>query len=548
MLHKYNLVGTILVSLMVLVFVSCSDNHKNSDSNREFIRLKGKTFQLADSTFIPLILNYTTTFVKDSLGRLVLGPFVDYELNQKFENYSKESIEDQLLGHMKIIKEMGFNTVRVCLDNDFILDVEKNKFLLRYYIDDTNVERFDVVENSRLILDAIDDFVAIVHSQDFHLIFLLVPPFCKKVETFTQHLLQRFSDDPTIMAYDFFNEPLYFHKKYLGDNHLNKNFPVEVTNQWLSMMRRYAPNQLFTIAFAEPIDVFHWDPGLIPIDFVQIHSYHPLRFPNEVYWFTHYVDKPIIIGETSLPAENDSVYYEEQRQFMVESYKLARKWGVSGFGWWTFQEVEHGDFEHSYTGIINRKGETYSQDSKHKMMGTFKPAVYEVKRLESLFQNDTSSYKRPINYFNMLGYDNYLTRGKVVDSKNNPIEGALIRGWTKYWKVGMNTYTDENGEFTLYSNDIPMYFSISAVGKRLVRILDTVLTYRPVTTAALDEASFPYRSLEYHSISFIPFLKYRIKNKDEKIKTDRYIFNFDSTRFFNYKMEANLGVIQLEGI
>ncbi len=531
----------ILSGIVLFISTGCS----LQPSNKQFVSIEGKEFKLGDTTFFPLILNYSTTMIRDSFGELVLSPFKSYEISNQFEHFTKKEIHHQILGHMKIICQMGFNTVRLCLDNDFFQNVEKDEFLIRIFKSNDDIFRVDALEITQPFLKTLRDFIDIVKSQDLKLIVMISPPFSTKAKKFTKKLIHHFSQEPAIIAYDFFNEPLYFHKKYLGNNHQNKQFPIKITREWKRMMRQYAPKQLFTIAFAEPIDVLHWDPTLVEVDFVQVHTYHPLRVPSELFWFTHYVNKPIVIGETSLPADNDSIYYEEQRQFMLESFQIARSWGICGYGWWTFQEVNHGIFEHDYTGIINRVGTTTTLDGKHTIIGTLKPAAAEVRNLMSLPK--LPPFPRPVNYFNMLGYENYITCGKIVDENGNPIEGAVIRGWNEYWVVGMNTYSDEQGNFALYSNDKPVYFKISAPGKDVVA-RSVNLTYSPVRKNIEPEEKFPNRTLEYHSISFQPFLKYRIADKYEKIDSDNYIFNFDSAKFNNYRMKADLGTIVLEPI
>jgi hypothetical protein len=48
-----------------------------------------------------------------------------------------------------------------------------------------------------------------------------------------------------------------------------------------------------------------------------------------------------------------------------------------------------------------------------------------------------------------MGYNNFVIKGKIIDKKTKkPIEGAVIRGWTQWWNIAWNTYSDENGNFT----------------------------------------------------------------------------------------------------
>ena len=84
------------------------------------------------------------------------------------------------------------------------------------------------------------------------------------------------------------NEPLYLDSEPVR----KKKNALKIVKNWSNLMKRHAPYQLFTIGFAEPIEVFQWDPYLLPVDFVQFHTYHPLRVPNEIYWYSKYIGKP----------------------------------------------------------------------------------------------------------------------------------------------------------------------------------------------------------------------------------------------------------------
>ena len=70
-----------------------------------------------------------------------------------------------------------------------------------------------------------------------------------------------------------------------------------------------------------------------------------------------------------------------------------------------------------------------------------KPAAYEVGKLKSYIPQKEW---QAVNYYNMLGYNNVLLKGVVLEKgTNKPIEGAVVRGWNNDWSVGLNTYTNE---------------------------------------------------------------------------------------------------------
>ena len=181
-----------------------------------------------------------------------------------------------------------------------------------------------------------------------------------------------------------------------------------------------------------------------------------------------------MLGETALPAENDSIPYQYQCEYFDHVFRYAKDCGVCGFGWWEFQDANIGVFEGKYAGILHHNDTTYTADGKHRILGAPKPIAEHIQTaLEYIPQNQAS---RPFNYYNMLGYSNICIKGKVVNKRNKGIEGAVVRGWNKDWSVGMHTFTDSEGNFTLYSNDSCVHFKISGQNQRLIKIVRIVLS------------------------------------------------------------------------
>ena len=235
-------------------------------------------------------------------------------------------------------------------------------------------------------------------------------------------------------------------------------------------------------------------------------------------------DRPWMVGETALPADNDSVSYEYQRQFLLQSYTLARQYHAAGYGWWEYHECPDGvNFEAQFTGLVNQNNED-------------KPAVLELPILKDK-TIPTDNHQVPSNYYNMLGYNNIVLKGRVVDSKSGQgVKDALVRGWTKDW-IGMNTYTDENGNFTLYSNDFNVHFEISAPGMNTIKFDRHNIKYHIVDAEAEKKWTFenlPDQYLEYQSIDYKPFLE-----------TDSLTLNFNPKFFNQYMIEGEMGEVRI---
>ena len=243
-----------------------------------------------------------------------------------------------------------------------------------------------------------------------------------------------------------------------------------------------------------------------------------------------------MIGEIALPSDGDSIPYAHQANFAKEISEYAIDCGIAGFGWWDFQEdlaQVNSSFEAAYTGLLNHEGTTTTLDGNYIIIGTVKPAVEEIKKI-SEYQSKNKKEK-PINYYNNLGYNNFVIKGKIVDQKTNqPIEGAVVRGWTKWWNIGWNTYTDETGNFTLYSNDPFTHFSISAPGFSKL-FFDKNLNYKNITGENWDINNLPDKDLEYHSICYQPFLKPDAQS----------VFDFEPARFNQAKFEGDMGTLKL---
>ncbi|MCL2290579.1 MAG: carboxypeptidase-like regulatory domain-containing protein [Bacteroidetes bacterium] len=517
----------LLLILCVALAFSChnttSFNREKADlSNTDFIYLKGNYFKLRNEKFYPIMLNYCVSF-RNLDNNLVVSPYINYEKVGEFEYHTKEETEEQLRGHFQLIKEMGFNSIRVTFDRGHESDG-------KYYYSD-----FSIDNDYEKILAGFEDFINIATEKDLRVMFLFKAPFNKPLEDFAIKVLERFNENPTIFAYDFLNEPLYFDPEPKRSKESARNLQL----RWKAMMDQYAPNQLFTIGFAEPIEVFSWDPSMSPVDFVCIHTYHPLRVKSELYWYSKYIDKPLMIGEIALPADGDSVPYSHQANFAKEISEYAIDCGIAGFGWWDFQEdlalVGH-TFEGAYTGILNNKGTTTTADGNYTIIGTVKPVAEEIKKI-SQYQSKNIKEK-PVNYYNNLGYNNFVIKGKVIDQKTKkPIEGAVIRGWTEWWHIAWNTYSDENGNFTLYSNYEFVRFTISAPGFSTV-LLNKTLKYNKIAGENFDINNLPNKELEYHSICYKSFLK----------ENTHSVFDFEPSKFNQAKFEANIGTIKLRRI
>ena len=522
----------VFFSSIAILFFSCKNENAPTCPFTSFVTVEGNHFKAENDTFFPLMLNYMVSFQSHG-SQFIVAPSITYDSLCYEDAVGKQAVKMRLLAHFGLIKDMGFNTLRICFDRTG-KDEDGRSFYQadrRFYLDR---ER-----DRKAIIQGLDELVQVAESQGLRVMLLIRPPFKGNddLQKFTIDLLEHFKNCPTLFAYDFMNEPLYFDP----EPKRAKSDAVSIVRRWKRMMTEHAPNQLFTIGFSEPIEAFEWDCSILPVDFVEFHTYHPLRVPSEIYWYSRYCGKPWVIGETGLPADNDSITYEEQAQFVRETYQLTRDAGGCGFGLWEFQDNPGGTYEASYTGLLRHGGRTCRTlgDMNITVKGTLKPAGYVIATLARNYRPRT--YERPVNYYNMLGYKNIRIRGRMVDSLTGKgIEGAVIRGWNDNWSVGMNTYSDENGDFELYCNDVCNHFEISAAGYTKIKF-DREISFHPLTNNAGDIHNLPEKEREYHKISYHPFVRNEIPDS-----CFFKVMNFDPELFHQAVWEGELGILKLE--
>lgn len=430
---------------MVLVTMSCSrrDGVVVPDDPVPapgFVGIADGHFVVDGELWFPLMLNYKAEMrMVDGEVQVVPAPWYT---------------DGPMQRHFDTIASWGFNAVRICLDADY--------------------SDFDTADMYRAVRRA----VLQADSAGLRVMLLVQPPLDSFWLEYTEGLLRYMADVPALWAYDLMNEPLYFDPEPKREKHAADSIVLA----WRNMVRRNAPHQLFTVGMAEPIEVFEWDPSTLAVDFIEMHTYHPLRVQSEMWWYSHYCGKPWMVGETGLPADGDTVPYPCQGQFMYDTYQYAKLMGVAGYGWWDFQDCPKGDhFEARHTGLRDSNG--------HR-----KPAVDMVSYLDSFGGVEVEPYM-PSNYYNMLAYDNLAATGRVVDRHGRPIAGAVIRGWNDDWSIGMNTFTDIAGRFRLVSNDICTHFEISAPGCTKVKF-DKRLPYP-------EGLQLPDRLREYQQIPLL---------------------------------------------
>ena len=431
------------INIILLFFVSSCNYHNSEKIEKDgFVELNNNRFEISGEVFFPLILNYNISLINRN-NQIWPSPFTGYYSSIEENKLDKDSCLLLLKSDFQIIKDMGFNTIRIVGIGE-AMDSLPEKDIKKYLI-------------------AIKEMYSITKEADLKVIFLL-PMWPKKPELFEKYkpLLIQEKENKNILAYDFFNEPLYF-DTIQGQR--RKKDVYRITKKWKEYLYEYSPKHLLTIGLAGSKEVGVWDPNVLDVDFV---SFHPYEYTEnmvlkEIYWYSNNIKKPWIIGETSFSADNDSILYKQQKTFAKNVLQQTVNAGGIGFSWWQYKDVEWGedDFHSNYMGLLTREGITHSSDTNLRVVGTPKETV-EI--FQDFKYNRTDSVAiMPKNYYNCCNYKNYIITGSLYDEDTEkPIVDAVIIAWNKDWSKSYITYTKKDGSYKLQANTKIYDIKISA--------------------------------------------------------------------------------------
>ena len=238
----------------------------------DFVVLEDDKFTLNGDEFYPITLNYCVSLQMNDKG-VWACPSSTYNTNNPFPYSTKDSSLLKLKADMTLIKAMGYNSVRICRVGEPMLDKDKNGELsIGAHLanqDDTSLVLSNNEANYKAYFNALDEMFEVINEVGLKVVFLLrMHPDYPSTHHHLVKISTYFKEEPTIMAYDFYNEPLY------GD--LENRTKLEVFNtvkQWDSIFKAHDQIHLSTIGLEGIGEVFEWDPNILDVDlFLTIHT------------------------------------------------------------------------------------------------------------------------------------------------------------------------------------------------------------------------------------------------------------------------------------
>ncbi|HMU13490.1 MAG: hypothetical protein JST41_06690 [Bacteroidetes bacterium] len=449
------------LGLAALLLVGCGGQVPSG-----FVRLENGRFHVDGKPFFPIAVNYVM-HLQFNDSACWAAPFRNYEREDRFRYQTKDSTHRLIKAEFELIRKLGFNTVRITsLASDMKLQGDSlYPWLPAQYgwgKDSLYPLNGDRVEH---YFDAVDDMVLLAEETGLKLI-ILVKLFPGEPSYLRQalKLVDRLRDRPGVLAYDFFNEPLYFdvHDRPKREVH-------ELVKQWQKRFKAHGPNQLTTIGLVGVPEVFAWDPNVLAVDFVSFHpyEYEPNQVMSEIHWYGKHVDKPWIVGETSLPADNDSVPYAEQLSFAHRTLAQTVACGGQGYSWWQFKDVKWGRFHSDYMGVLSMAGETQVAPDLPMVHGTVKPVWQAFSTFDPTAPPGPCIV--PDNYYNFSSLTGAKLTGKLLDRDRRPIEGGVIHGWNEHWTRSYYTKSKADGSFELFGDFRFHHWMASATRCSMVR-------------------------------------------------------------------------------
>ncbi len=396
----------------VLLLMVCISAFPAPQANAQFVTLEGRQFMVDGEEFYPRAMNYYMILASphepvtpQNVQSMYASPGRHYDMTvgSWIECDSEASCNTQLGDHFDKLVEMGFNSIRLIGLGPFMRKDGGRRYTLSVahqitmtdwanthvvdlppdFDDPLYTRYFEVLRNVvsvanahgiKVILLCADD--ASQH-QDIQLVPTVDASAADDYAAYLTRLAYELKDEPGLMAYDLWNEPIWTTLDYSMVG-LSKSVVCEYTTLWYDAIRASTQDHLVTLGGSGFQELGSWDPAVMKLDFYSPHYYpEPSefdgynmannfeRFKAMLYWTGAAVQMPWIVGETGFTAEDDDFCPQntiingischldddddkdrmpyrygnegEQAAFAVLSMDATRQFLGSGYSWWELQ-------------------------------------------------------------------------------------------------------------------------------------------------------------------------------------------------------------------
>jgi hypothetical protein len=416
--------------------------------------------------FFPMVMNHQVNLVHDG-GRIWPASYCGYNPGDRYRFQTPDSAATQVRAELALMRQQGFNTVRITgFTEGPVYRPGSDRPLLRVRGPDSREDSLDLAEPG--LLDryhaAVRTFMDLARAEDMRVILLTTihedRPGSKAHFTEVADLLR---NDTMVLAFDLFNEPLYFDVPAREKDAIHR-----IVKGWRKLADRHAPHHLITIGLTGIRETHAWDPHILDVDFISFHpyEYEPDQVLNELRWYGRHVRIPWMIGETSLPADDDSVSFADMAAFARRTLEQTVACGGIGYSWWQFKDVEWGRFHSDFMGMMSMTGHTDVPGHPIGVEGTLKP-VAEVFR--TFDPTGTYTCEDLPNYLNYSGHRTARLTGRLLNERGGPIEGGVVLAWNEGFSHSYHTTSRADGTFTLDGDMYFYHWIASANGHEMVR-------------------------------------------------------------------------------
>jgi hypothetical protein len=459
-----------------------------------FVYMRENKFYYQGEEFLLKTCNYLVSSYLDDNNSLVVCPAVKY-FNSDWEENPQTAIPsnqvdatNQIRAHFKVIKEMGFNSVRIMncqvrtrWDSDVLTtrlffknwetennpdpEREKGSYGTRNYEILTDLEGENgkeyFIQTMNVILEAAEEFdlkVIWVLGGEWDYVDAEGETHCRSLLTsqntpiynqfidFVEYVAQQFKSNTALIGYDLFNELKTFNQTDEGFDSYDLSNAVKGI---VTAIKTEDINHFITVGLTS-INSFY-TLGVKPFyhtDVISFHLYegeyehHDIPLGGEINRQLKYfssLEHPWMIGETGYSTYNEEDDDNNQRSYIATTGLQNYNCNSLGYSWWELYDMDYGN---KRLGLLKRtpSGEIVNLESGSvKIYGNYKYSVdpsFTKDLNQSIFHaidNSTGSCYFPNDYFYNFfpvmsnSPDLKTWDGLVVDQGNNAVANAIVK-------------------------------------------------------------------------------------------------------------------------